>query len=445
MNVCKIFLKVSTCRVTNALTLAVKCPIVLPEQMTIQQAEPVSFHTRIDRTKLICLTVLSNTVYGMIVSLAGAIVPQLSSRLSIGAHDIANIFLAQALGMMAASVSAGPLVDNRGKKAGLLLALALIGLAMCGLPVSGTQPMVFACMTMLGVGGGILSTTTNTLISDIFPGKRATLLTLLKVFFGLGGFAMPFLGASLFKGNTLALCYVVAGLVIVSLILAMRTAMPPASGHRAFRLAEAEVLTGQPLLYVLCLMVFLYVACEVGTFNWLAKHLIAQGLSQPTALRVTSGFAIGLIVGRVAFAGILMKIRASTATLFGSAFMMVTTVAMIESSTPGVAGTTAFLAGVAMASMFPALLAMTGDQFPRMTGTALGLVLTCGWAGSAASAKLIGGLAGPTPAGIKRGLLILPAFSAMLLVMNLVLLPMLKAKAQTNLAPAVAASNGEAA
>jgi fucose permease len=178
----------------------------------------------------------------------------------------------------------------------------------------------------------------------------------------------------------------------------------------------------------------------VGTFNWLAKHLIAQGLSQPTALRVTSGFAIGLIVGRVAFAGILIKIRASTATLFGSAFMMVTTVAMIESSTPGVAGTTAFLAGVAMAPMFPALLAMTGDQFPRMTGTALGLVLTCGWAGSAASAKLIGGLAGPTPAGIKR-----PAFSAMLLVMNLVLLPMLKAKAQTNLAPAVAASNGEAA
>ena len=379
----------------------------------------------IDKRTLICLATLSNMVYGMIVSLAGAIVPQLSGRLSLTSRDIANIFLAQAVGMVVASISAGPLVDNRGKKWGLLLALILIGLAVCGLPACSTEAMVFLCMAVLGVGGGILSTATNTLISDIIPGKRATLLTLLKVFFGIGGFAMPFLGASLFKGNTLALCYVVAGVAAVALILGIKTPMPAPSDSRVFRWAEAEVLTGQPVLYVFCLMVFLYVACEVGTFNWLAKHLIAQGMSQPSALRVTSVFAIGLIVGRIAFAGILMKIRASAATLFGSILMVIATVAMLEARAPAVAGASAFLAGIAMAPMFPALLSMTGDQFQRMTGTALGVVLTCGWAGSAVSAKLIGALAGPAPSGIKRGLIILPVFSAILIVMNLLLRTML--------------------
>ena len=36
-----------------------------------------------------------------------------------------------------------------------------------------------------------------------------------------------------------------------------------------------------------------------------------------------------------------------------------------------------------MAPVFPTTLAIVGDAFPRMTGTAIGFVITCGWIGLA--------------------------------------------------------------
>ena len=45
-------------------------------------------------------------------------------------------------------------------------------------------------------------------------------------------------------------------------------------------------------------MLFLYVACEVGVWNWLVRHLIAQGVSEAKALTILSlGFALGSAVG----------------------------------------------------------------------------------------------------------------------------------------------------
>jgi MFS family permease len=47
-----------------------------------------------------------------------------------------------------------------------------------------------------------------------------------------------------------------------------------------------------------------------------------------------------------------------------------------------------FIAGLSMAPVFPTTLAMVGNAFPRMSGTAIGFVITCGWAGLAVSRKL---------------------------------------------------------
>jgi hypothetical protein len=43
-----------------------------------------------------------------------------------------------------------------------------------------------------------------------------------------------------------------------------------------------------------------------------------------------------------------------------------------------------------MAPVFPTTLAIVGDAFPRMTGTAIGFVITCGWTGLAVSSRIIG-------------------------------------------------------
>jgi MFS family permease len=83
-----------------------------------------------------------------------------------------------------------------------------------------------------------------------------------------------------------------------------------------------------------------------------------------------------------------------------------------------------FFAGVAMAPVFPTTLAMVGDAFPSATGTAMGIVITCGWIGLAVSSPIIGSIA--TSSSLGTALLILPAFSVLMILVNLGLRPMLR-------------------
>jgi fucose permease len=95
--------------------------------------------------------------------------------------------------------------------------------------------------------------------------------------------------------------------------------------------------------------------------------------------------------------------------------MAVTTFLMLRTNRPVVAAALVFLAGLSMAPVFPTTLAIVGGAFPRMTGTAIGFVITCGWIGLAVSSRIIGLIAGSEMTRLKRALLVIPA-SAVLMV-----------------------------
>ena len=199
------------------------------------------------------------------------------------------------------------------------------------------------------------------------------------------------------------------------------------SGERGFKANEAGSVLGRPTLWLLSLFLFLYVSCEVGVWNWLTSYLTSLGIPEASALKILSlGFALGLLVGRVAVSPILIKVSAATVTLGASVLMAVTTYAMLQTGDPMMAGVLVFLTGIAMAPVFPTTLAMVGDAFPRMTATAMGIVITFGWIGAAVSSRIIGAVA--EGSGLGTALLLLPAFSVAMIVVNLVLRPMVAKK-----------------
>jgi fucose permease len=171
---------------------------------------------------------------------------------------------------------------------------------------------------------------------------------------------------------------------------------------------------------LLGLFLFLYVGCEVGIWNWLPRHLIAQGITESRALNILSlGFALGLLIGRVGVSPILIRVPAVTVTLFASVAMAVTTFLILRTKQPTTAFALVFLAGISMAPVFPTTLAIVGDTFPRMTGTAIGVVITCGWAGLAVSSRIIGGIAGGDPLRLKKALLVIPVSAVLMVGLNL--------------------------
>jgi fucose permease len=140
---------------------------------------------------LIFAAIVATFIYGMIAAMLGTILPDLSDRFQLTPRQNGIIAFAQALGLIIASLAVGPLLDDEGKKAGLMLGLAFISFALFALPrSSGFRSIVFL-LFFLGVGGGIVVTGANALVSDVGETHRAIALNLVNLFLGSVGWLPP--------------------------------------------------------------------------------------------------------------------------------------------------------------------------------------------------------------------------------------------------------------
>ncbi|MEO6965632.1 MAG: MFS transporter [Acidobacteriaceae bacterium] len=371
---------------------------------------------------MILAVILAIFVYGLIAATLGTILPNLSERFHLSPKQNGNIAFAQALGLILASLAVGPLLDAEGKKIGLVLGLALISVALAALPRSKGYRSILVLLFVLGIGGGIVVTGANALASDVGGAHRASILNLVNLFFGLGGFLTPFIAANLFSGKWVRLCYAIAGFTVATLVFEIITRMPVPTGAYTLSAADMGQVVGRPIILLLGLLLFLYVTCEVGVWNWLPRHLIAQGIPESRALIILSvGFALGLLVGRTVASPVLLRVSAITVVLIASAAMAITTFLMLRTRNPLVALILVALAGLSMAPVYPTALAIVGNVSPRMSGTAIGFVITCGWVGLAVSSRVIGAIAGGDPLRLRKALMVIPASAALMVVLSLVI------------------------
>jgi fucose permease len=366
--------------------------------------------------------ILAIFVYGMIAAMLGTILPDLSAKFNLTPKQNGNIALAQAMGLVIASVLAGPLIDNQGYKLGLVAGLALIAISLFLLPNSKSYGQVALYLFVLGLGGGTIVTGANSLVYDIGGAQQAAALNFLNLFFGLGGLATPFISANLLHRSSSRLCYLTAVLTAATLMVHSSAAMPVPKSVGTISVGQVGLLLGHPALWLLSALLFLYVACEVGVWNWLARHLIAQGIPEARALNILSlGFALGMLLGRVAVTPVFTTVNPETVTLAASVLMAITTFLALQTRKPGLAWVAVFCAGIAMAPVFPTTLAITGNVFSATKATAMGIVTMFGWIGLAVSSRIIGAIAGDDPKRLKKALLILPVFSVLMIVVNLAL------------------------
>src|SRR5712692_9693719 len=117
----------------------------------------------VSKGRLIPAAILAIFVYGMIAAMLGTLLP------SFKLTPQQNSFLAllQAIGLAVASVTAGPLIDNKGKKTGMVLSLAIITATIFTLPNVSGYAAVMICWLALGFGGGVLVTVANALVCYI--------------------------------------------------------------------------------------------------------------------------------------------------------------------------------------------------------------------------------------------------------------------------------------
>jgi fucose permease len=360
----------------------------------------------------------------MMSALLGALVPSYG----LNASQQGNLALMNALGLMLASSVAGPMVDWKGKRLGLLAGLSLIFVALVAAPNSVGYGSLAAVYFVLGVGGGTISTSVNSLASDIAPQRRASALNFVNLFFGLGGVVTTLAASYLLTGSML--CYSIAALAGGALLLVVFIPMANRANEISFHLNQVPALLRNPTLLALSLLLFLYVACEVGVWNWLKIYLISIHFDARTAGGIVSyGFAFGMLVGRGAASRVLSHTAAMRVIIISGMLITATTFFMLHVSSQTGVTIAVFAAGLAMAPVFPTTLSVVGAHFPKAAASSMGIAITCGWLGLAASSPLIGSIAERRT--LRSGLLVLPATAGAMVLVALVLNIRLRKVART--------------
>ena len=359
---------------------------------------------------LIFAAILAIFVYGMIAAMLGTILPELSERFHLTPAQNGTIAFSQALGLIIASLGVGPLLDTQGDKIGLILGLAFIVVALS--PCRGPWLPQYRLSAVPARHrrrhrGHRRQCAGQRRQRD----HRATALNLLNLFFGLGGLATPFISANLFKRNWVRLCYTVASLTVIALVIQAVTQMPAPTAAASFVLADAGPVLGRPLLFMLGALPF-----SLCLLRSRRLELAPTPSHRPGHPRIPSPQHPLARVRprparwprrRLAHPGVTFRHPGPAGA---SIAMAVTTFLMLRTEKPAAAGALVFIAGLAMAPVFPTTLAITGTAFPRMTGTAIGFVITCGWAGLAVSSRIIGAIAGGDPLAPQESITPDPSF-----------------------------------
>jgi fucose permease len=298
--------------------------------------------------------------------------------------------------------------------------LGLVAVALFVLANSTGFATMIVAMWISGLGGGITLTAANAMGSDVSEARRASVLNILNVFVGLGGFATPFLAGNLLGGDATRVAYAAGILTTITFVVNALLRVP--ESHQATEPKESSRVFKQPLLYWLAFTIFLYTACEFGVWNWLVKFLMTRGIAESSALNILSlGFALGLLLGRVVVAPILIKVSSFAVIVAAALAMAATTWGMLHASDTSTAAVVVFCAGIAMAPLFPTTISVVASLFPRGTSTAIGFTITCGFSGLVVSSPLIGWLSGPDPRGLGTGLLLLPVCSLIIAAIQIAL------------------------
>jgi FHS family glucose/mannose:H+ symporter-like MFS transporter len=338
-------------------------------------------------------------VFGIVMAVLGTLfgLPAMRERLKIDLAQQGNVFLFLYVGILLATLVAGPVIDSIGNKVILVTSAALVASGMAGFAYAHSFGSAAMPAVLLGLGGGGLNTSTNALVSNLYGEDRGPMLNVLGIFYGIGALGIPLL-AAVTAGHfpiapQLLIC---AGLAGACALLFLGVQFPEASGARSFSWREMVEVARFPGVLMLGLLLFCESGNEASIGGWTSTYATEMGLGARTATLILAGYWAALMVGRLLVARMLkvvgkrqLVLGSGLGALAGSAVLLTS-----RSEATLVAGV--LLIGLSYAGVFPTALAIAGDTYRKMTGTVFGLLFAI---------ALVGGMSFPWAVGqISQGL-----------------------------------------
>jgi len=338
---------------------------------------------RTSKTPLVLLTALcffAFFIFGVTDNLKGPTLPPMLAELNINYGTGGNIFFAEYLGFLIATLITGLLADRFGLKIVMLLAALFLAFGVGGYSTLKTASLLSASLFVIGLGLGAFELGPNAIIVSLYREQKGLYLNLMSVMHGLGSTIAPLFASWLFSlGIIWRTVYRWDLLLIGILLIASLLLRFPKSDEKSsldFRAIPKVAFKGHlPFFYIA--MAF-YVGAEIGLASWLVIYL--QGtrtMSVSGSNQFLALFFGTLMLGRLIGGFIVHRFGYLRSILLASLLAVISLALGIFSNQPVFIP----LTGLFFSIIFPTLTAALSDEPHENLNTTLGVLFTFSGAG----------------------------------------------------------------
>jgi MFS transporter, FHS family, glucose/mannose:H+ symporter len=332
-------------------------------------------------------------VFGIVMAVLGTLfgLPEMRMRLRIDLAQQGNLFLLLYVGILFATLLAGPAIDVIGNKPILTGSATLVGAGMLGFAFAHSYASSAVPALLLGCGGGGLNTSTNALISDLYHERRGPMLNVLGIFYGIGALCIPLLAATIAAHVSLRRqVFCCAGLAAACALLFLLQRFPPAAAAQSFSWRDALQVGRYPGVLILGFLLFCQSGNEASIAGWTSTYAGEAGFPARTATLILAGYWAALMTGRLAVARLLKSIGNEQLVLASGIGALLGAGLLLASRSIVLLGLGVLVLGFSYAGVFPTALAIAGDRYRKFSGTVFGLIF---------GIALLGGMSFPWAVG----------------------------------------------
>jgi FHS family glucose/mannose:H+ symporter-like MFS transporter len=359
---------------------------------------------------------------GVVTTMLGPLLPVLAARWALNDARAGYLFTAQFSGSVLGAMGSSLLMARSAHRGSLTLGMALMALGSVSLLSASWICGIFATLTF-GTGLGFTIPTTNLLISELHPERRAAAVSLVNFSWTVGAAACPFFVSALLRARRSSdLLYGVGVLLILVALSLARISLPDISS------ASESIVRPVPASFwrsrwapILGALFFLYVGTEAGVGGWTATYAQRIALARGTMwVLMPSFFWAALLIGRATAPLLLNVVHELTLAEYGLAISVTGISALLAARNLFVVAIGVSLAGLGLSSVFPIAIATLSRKFGANASRIAGGMFALAGAGGATLPWLIGYVS--TRSGnLKYGLAV-PLFSCvMMLILNTLL------------------------
>ncbi|MBZ5657158.1 MAG: MFS transporter [Acidobacteriia bacterium] len=313
--------------------------------------------------KLVLAGQLAFLPTGVLTILLGPMLSILSARWALDDRQAGYLFPTQFLAQLAGVQLSAFLLARVGFRPAFLAGLFLMA---CGVSTVYTAApwLGFASVAVYGLGLGLMIPTDNLLVAEVSPHSRASAVSLLNFFWGVGAVACSLLVAWTNAHGTLPVFLRLVGLFLLVLLAAVWRMQFPGARRTSDAPVDWRIIWKSRAAWLFAAVFFLYPGAETAIGGWIRSYVERNGAHQASmAPMMPVFFWFAMMLGRGPGSLLLPHLPERRVLQAGYALGSAGIGLLLWSSTlPGVIGS-ALLIGLSFATLYPIAVAQLSHHY----------------------------------------------------------------------------------